>query len=56
MTTRLSKEDQERLMIWPYVYRIPIFPADTINKEISLIGWNTKDFRYNRLPEGDAQR
>jgi P4 family phage/plasmid primase-like protien len=42
--TRLSPEDQEALMRWPYVYGIPIFPADSINKHISLTGWPTLDF------------
>ena len=43
-TTRLSPEDQDALMRWPYVYGIPIFPADSINKGIYVRSWPTKDF------------
>lgn len=43
-TTRLTAEDQEALMKWPYVYSIPIFAADSINKRIGLNGWPTLDF------------
>ena len=31
-------------MIWPYAHRIPIIPADTANKTISLKQWPTMDF------------
>jgi putative DNA primase/helicase len=43
-TPKLSPEDQEALMKWPYAYGMPIFPADSINKRISLNGWPTFDF------------
>jgi hypothetical protein len=44
MQTTLSPEDQEALMRWPYEYKIPIFPADTINKTVSVKQWSTTDF------------
>lgn len=42
--TKLTKEDQEALMRWPYIYGIPIFEADSINKEIHVKKWSTFDF------------
>lgn len=44
MPTKLSAEDQETLMRWPYEYKIPIFPADPYNKEIHYNGWQELDF------------
>jgi hypothetical protein len=56
-TTKLSKEDQKILMRWPYVYGIPIFEADSVNKEIHLSGWSTSDFRQKgRYDKGAAAR
>lgn len=43
-TTNLSPEDQKALMRWPYVYRIPIFAADSVNKGIHVNEWSTCDF------------
>lgn len=43
-TTKLTPEDQAALMRWPYVHTIPIFPADTVNKIVSLKQWSTFDF------------
>jgi P4 family phage/plasmid primase-like protien len=44
LTTYLSAEDQYALMLWPHAHRIPIIPADTANKTISLKQWPTMDF------------
>jgi hypothetical protein len=44
MTSRLSKEQQSAILNWPTITGIPIFPADTKNKEIHLNGWSEKDF------------
>jgi hypothetical protein len=43
-TTRLSKKEQDALMRWPEIYKIPIFPADTVNKTVNFKGWPDKDF------------
>lgn len=44
MTTKLTPEDQEALMRWPEVYRVPIFEADSTNKEIHYDNWQNQDF------------
>lgn len=44
-TTVLSPEDQEMLMRWPFVHKIPIFEADSVNKAVNLMQWSTMDFR-----------
>jgi hypothetical protein len=44
MSTRLSPEDQQMLMRWPEIYRIPIFPANPVAREIHYDGWKEQDF------------
>jgi hypothetical protein len=41
---RLSIEKRSDTLFWPMIAGIPIFPADTKNKEIYLNGWSKKDF------------
>jgi len=44
ITTRLTPEQQEAILRWPEEMDIPIFPADTKEKEIRYTNWQNMDF------------
>jgi bifunctional DNA primase/polymerase-like protein len=44
ITTRLTPKQQEAILNWPENRDIPIFPADTRNKEIKIYNWQNFDF------------
>jgi hypothetical protein len=57
MTTRLSTEQQQAIRYWLDTVNVPIFQADTRNKQISLKGWQKIDFTKvdfeSKLENGD---
>jgi hypothetical protein len=57
MTTRLSTEQQQAVLYWPTAAEVPVFPADTKRKKISLKGWQETDFAKidfrSKLDNGD---
>lgn len=44
ITTKLTPKEQEAILNWPENRDIPIFPADTRNKEIKIYNWQNFDF------------
>lgn len=56
VTTKLTQEEQQAILHWPE-NDIPIFPADTRNKEIKIYNWQNFDFSNTdfraKLANGD---
>jgi hypothetical protein len=44
LATRLTVEQQSRLLYWPTILKIPVIEANTVNKKIFVNGWQQMDF------------